>query len=159
MLKILKPIKKLLELIVCKPLCRIYAIYDDIWFNNITKTTTNNELRYIIPINKDTGLIMISYTDNIFAEYWKNKNSILPIIKKNIKKTFDKDIKDPIFIKKCYWDCGVGYWKKNVDSKIISKIIEKPFNIPLFICGENYSITQGWIEGALISSNNIYKLL
>ena len=36
-------------------------------------------------MNKETGLIMISYTDNIFADYWENKNNIKPIIKKCIK--------------------------------------------------------------------------
>jgi hypothetical protein len=158
-LKILEPINNLLETIVCKPLCRIYAIYKDIWFQNIKKTTTNNHLRYIIPIDKKTGLIMISYTDNIFAEYWENKNKILPIIKKSIKLTFNRDVDDPIFIKKSYWKCGVGYWKKNIDSNFISTKIEKPFNIPLYICGENYSLTQGWIEGALISSNKIFDLI
>ena len=122
------------------------------------KTTTNNNLRIITPIDKNTGSIIVSYTDNKFAEYWKNKKNIIPLINKYIKETYNKDIENPIFIKKTYWDCGVGYWKININSKIISKKIEKPYNnIPLFICGENYSLIQGWIEGALLSSNNIYK--
>ncbi len=159
-LKILKPIHNLLDSITCCPLCRIYAIYNDIWFNNITKTTTPNNLRFIIPINKETGLIMISYTDNKYAEYWKNKKNIVPLINKYIKKTFNKNIEDPIYIKKIYWDCGVGYWKKNINSKLIYKKIEKPYDdMLLYICGENYSLTQGWIEGSLLSSNNVYKLM
>ncbi len=159
-LKILKPINNLLESIKCCPLCRIYAVYRDVWFKDLNKTTTNNNLRFIIPINKDTGLIMISYTDNIHAEYWKNKKEIVPLINKYIKDIYNTEIDNPIYIKKTYWKCGVGYWKKNVDSKIISKKIEKPFdNMPLYICGENYSTKQGWIEGSLLSSNNIYKLL
>lgn len=159
-LDFLKPIRRgILDSIVCKPLCRIYAVYENAWFKNMGKITTNNDLRYIIPINEKSGLIMISYSDNAFAEYWKNKRKILPLINKNIRETFDIDIEDPIYIKKSYWDCGVGYWKKNVDSGKISNAMLKPFDVPLFICGENYSTTQGWIEGALITSNRVIELL
>ncbi len=159
-LKILKPINKLLESVICCPLCKIYAIYKNVWFKNIKKTTTNNNLRIVIPINKKTGSIIISYTDNKYAEYWENKKNMIPLINKYIKETYNKEIEDPIFIKKTYWKCGVGYWKKNINSKLIYKKIEKPYNdIPLYICGENYSLIQGWIEGALLSSNNVYKLM
>jgi hypothetical protein len=160
-LKILNEIKPLLDAITCKPLCRIYYIFDkqDIWFQNIKKITTNNYLRYIIPIDKENGLIMISYTDNIYAKYWKNKKKEFTKIKKLIKKTFGVIINKPLFDKKSYWNCGVGYWKKNYDSKIISNKILHPLNIPLYICGENYSENQGWIEGALITSNQISSFL
>jgi protoporphyrinogen oxidase len=160
-LNILHDIKPLLNSITCKPLCRIFYIFnkDDIWFKNIKKVTTNNYLRYIIPIDKENGLIMISYTDNIYAEYWKNKKFEFYKIKKLIYKTFNIDINEPIFKKKSYWNCGIGYWKKNYDSNIISKQILKPLNIPLYICGENYSENQGWIEGALITSMQIIDMI
>jgi len=158
--KILKPINNLLNSIVCKPLCRIYSIYDknNIWFNNIGKITTNNHLRYVIPVNKENGVIMVSYSDNKFAKYWKYKENLIPIIKKLLDKTFNIKTELPLFIKKSYWECGVGYWKQNTDSKIISKQMLHPIkDIPLYICGENYSTTQGWIEGALLSSNQLIK--
>ena len=78
-------------------------------------------------------------------------------LKKNIYKTFNKKIKNPIFTKVSYWKCAIGFWKKNRDSKIISKKIIKPFKIPLFICGENYSENQGWIEGALQTSLSVVE--
>ena len=70
----------------------------------------------------------------------------------------------PIFTKVCYWKCAVGFWKKNKNSTEISnKVIHPMVDIPLFICGENYSEIQGWIEGALETSmevvNKIIKLL
>jgi monoamine oxidase len=56
----------------------------------------------------------------------------------------------------CYWELGTGFWLKDKDSTILSKKILKPYNnIPLYICGENYSESQGWMEGALETSEKI----
>lgn len=157
----------LLQSINTKTLCRIYSIFskEDIWFKNINKTTTNNNSRYIIPIDKENGLIMISYSDSKFADYWqklyeKNEKNVIKNLKNNIYKTFSIKINDPIYTKLCYWEVGTAFWKKNKDSSIISKkIIQLDENIPFFICGENYSETQGWVEGALETSNYIVNLL
>ena len=68
-----KQIYSLLSKIKCAPLCRIYSRYlnkKEVWFENLSKITTNNHLRMVIPINKEKGIIMISYTDNKFADYW-----------------------------------------------------------------------------------------
>ena len=74
-INILKPIHCLLEKSVsCKSLCRTYAIFkkEDIWYQDIkNKIVTNNPLRYIIPMGGENQLIMISYTDDIYTNYWK----------------------------------------------------------------------------------------
>ena len=54
-ISILKPIFPILEKsITTKPLCRVYAIFDPLtnpWLKSIReKITTNNQLRFIIPI-------------------------------------------------------------------------------------------------------------
>ena len=160
-------IKNLLNSIGYKSLCRTYSIFNkkDIWFSNIGKTTTNNNLRYIIPIDKENGLIMISYSDSKFANNWNklekiNKKEVVSQLKKNIYKTFHQKIADPIFTKVCYWKLGTAFWKKNKNSSIISKKILQPFpSISLYICGENYSETQGWIEGALETSKLVVKAI
>ena len=42
----------------------------------------------------------------------------------------------------------------------LSKQMIKPFKKEnLFICGENYSMNQGWIEGALETSDLVIKWL
>lgn len=165
---ILNNYKPLIKSIGTKSLCRIYSIFkkSDIWFKDIEKSTTNNNSRYIIPIDKKNGLIMISYSDSKFAKYWlklKNNNEKMFIeeLKNNIYKTFNKKIEDPIYTKMCYWDIGTGFWLKNKDSTVLSKKIMNPNRaIPLYICGENYSETQGWMEGALESSFNvIHKII
>lgn len=156
-------IKNLLNSINYKSLCRIYSIFNkkDIWFQDVSKTTTNNNSRYIIPIDKENGLIMISYSDSKFADDWHkldklNNKNVINELQKNIYKTFHKKIMKPIFTKVCYWKLGTAFWKKNKNSCVISKKILQPFlYVPLYICGENYSETQGWIEGALETSKLI----
>lgn len=161
-LPIFKSIKPLLNSIQVASLCRIYSIFKkkDIWFSKIGKTTTNNDVRFIIPIDKKYGLIMISYTDSKFANKWyklyiKNKKKFIENIKENINKTFHAKIANPIYTKICYWKTGIGLWKEKYDSHIISKKILQPFDIPLFICGENYSTNQSWIEGSLETSHMV----
>lgn len=168
--------KDLLNSVHTNSLCRIYAVYKERWFEKISKTITNNPLRYIIPINKENGLIMISYINGKEIDYWKpmiyndqfknnqlkdkkkniknKENKQLKLsLHKNIKKVFQINTKDPIFIKNCYWDIGVHLWKPHKNSLKLSKEIVKLDNlIPLFIVGESYSISQGWIEGALETS-------
>lgn len=140
-----------LESIRCKELCRIYSIFPDVWFQDVPKTTTNNNLRFIIPVDKKNGLIMSSYTDSKYALYWKqfreNPSGLKRELLLELKEIFP-DVTDSTYNVMCYWGCGVGYWKENSNSERLSKKVlhlEKD----LFIIGENYSTNQGWIEGAL----------
>jgi hypothetical protein len=162
-LNIFNKFKPLLNSISNKSLCRIYSIFKnkDIWFENINKTTTNNNIRMVVPLDKKNGSIMISYSDSKFADGWnklynKNNDEFINTIKKNIFRTFHKKIETPIYTKICYWKYGTAYWKQNKDSSTLSDKIIKPINdINLYICGENYSETQGWIEGALETSEKV----
>ena len=147
-------------------LIRVYAIYPKnkdgkVWFDNIPKTYTDSELKYIIPIDYNSGLIMISYTDLNNAEIIKKHtlNGTLKIfIQQECKKIFpDKNIPSPTYLKPHIWDNGIGLWKKGVDFKKLSKQIIKPFKYPLYICGENYSLHQGWIEGAIDTSLKVVR--
>ena len=153
--------KKDLNSIICKELCRIYSIYPKIWFNDLKKTTTNNKLRFIIPINKENGLIMISYTDSKYANYWKkfinkSNNELTNEIDKELKKVFSYNMEKPIYTSIYHWNCGVGYWKPKIDSdKISKKILKLDINDNLYIIGENYSQNQSWVEGALETVNEL----
>ena len=140
---------------------RIYCIYkpEHIWFENIGKTTTNSKLRYLIPISKDKsglGILMI-YPDMHFAKYWNDlyiqnsKREFHIIIQQHLQMLFPNiHMPRPMYSVCKYWENGVGYWKPKYDSEILSeKILHINPLIPLYICGENYSDCQGWIEGAL----------
>ena len=156
----LRPIHCILEKsITCKSLCRVYAIFkkEDVWFHDLKqKIVTNNELRYIIPIDANKGIIMISYTDDIYTHYWNNikdnQQKLKESIVKLVYKTFRFHIKKPYSVIVYNWDCGVAYWNKNIDSTSVSKYLINP--LPnVYICGENYSKKQSWVEGALETSN------
>ena len=51
-----------------------------------------------------------------------------------------KEIPKPLFLQKLFWINGTHLWKVNTDSNDISNRILKPFDYPLFICGETYSL-------------------
>ena len=160
-LNYLKTYKKDLNSIICKELCRIYSIYPKVWFKDYKKIMTNNKLRFIIPIDKKNGLIMISYSDSKYALYWKkfiNKpnNELNNEIKKQLNKIFPDVQESSIFTSIYFWDCGVAYWKPKIDSQEISKkILRLNINDNLYIVGENYSNNQSWAEGALETVNQL----
>lgn len=172
-MKIFKPIRHLLEKIVCGSLCRIYSKYKPnketgkMWFESMKKSTVDNQLRIIIPIDVKKGIIMVSYTDNIYAEYWrkiyekKGTKGVDAEIKVQMKMATGIDIPDPVDTQVFYWKCGVGYWGVGANSKLISENLTKPYpGQELYICGESYSHTgQQWIEGALETSKHVLRKL
>ena len=152
---------------------RIFEIYnksqvkneEKMWFENLKKTTTNEELQFIIPINSSNGLIMSSYNENIITQknYWnelfkKSENILRETLQKKLSKIFNINVPESKFLKFYYWESGVACWKKNVDSKYISqKILNLMPNF--YICGENYSEYQAWCEGSLETANSVLNKL
>ncbi len=135
-------------------LLRIYAQYKDVWFKDMPKTLTDNKLQFIIPIDYNTGLIQISYSDNYNATFWKNlktKKEIKFHLKRMLNDMFpEKNIKDPMWITMHYWDAGVHLWKVGTNSKIIQKKIKELFHQKnIYILGETYCNRQAWADGAL----------
>jgi hypothetical protein len=168
-LRILHNIKKELNGIECIPLLRYYSIYPSnpttgkVWFHDLGKTTTNIGIRYIIPIHKENGMIMVSYTDGYYAKKMQKRieeKEDESYIQDSLEKLFpDEDIPNPILTKKYFWPCGEGLWKKHTNYQQISQHLLQPFhNQKLFIIGENYSLHQGWIEGALTTAHEIISL-
>jgi len=159
------------EAIYCGKLCRIYAKFpksknNKIWFEGMTKFTTNNHLRMVIPISEKHGIIMVSYSDHKYAKHWKNiyetrgmEGLVNELMKEMKQSTGLEDIPMPVqnSTKIFYWECGVGYWTRNTDSSQISARLQQPIpNENVFLCGEHYSEkNQEWMEGALETSNQI----
>lgn len=157
-LPIFRPIYKVLGLIETLPLCRIYARFPKpIWFKGMPSVTINNNLRIMIPIDDESGIIMMSYTDSKYARFWKRlleKDGIDAVNREHqklIKKTTGIDVPLPRDTKVYYWEHGVVYFKPGFDSETMLKHIRRPIpNIPLYVCGENFSeFNSQWIEGAL----------
>lgn len=146
----------------------IYAMYrkSDVWFKHFPRINTDNGLGSIVPIDCTKGLIMLSRTDDIFNKYWKsllssNNNKIFIYIQEYFHNIFKFYIPVPKWIDYYHWDTGMGYWKPGCNSEQISKYMLTPHghDVPLYICGENFSEKQGWIEGALETSHKIVKFL
>jgi monoamine oxidase len=167
-LTLFKPIYKELKYIGCFPLCRIYCKFDmnnreNAWLHNLPKITTNNNLRIIIPIDSKSGVIMASYTDHKYADFWlgiyesEGVKGVNKELVKLYKETLGIDIPLPISTKVFHWGCGVGYWGKGADSAALEKLFLQPFaNTPLYICGEHYSAkSQQLIEGALETAEKV----
>ena len=102
---------------------------------------------------------MISYTDSKFANYWikqVSEGTFEATLNKQLKQLFPEiDIPKAKWYKHCPWISGAGYWKKGYDRKIIMpQMIEAlGHHKNLYICGENYSSHQAWVEGALETSD------
>jgi len=149
------------------PVLRTYSIYPKnsdgkYWFDDIGKVVTDNHLKFIIPYDISRGVIMISYTDGNNAKYWQRKiinNTQQQNINRLLKKTFpNKIIPEPLDTKNYYWDNGMAYWKKNVNAPKIAELMINPSpTIPLFICGDSFSLRQAWMEGALETADKVFK--
>ena len=149
------------------PLLRIYAKYpkNNLWFKNIKRTITDNYIRQIIPIDPDSGLIMISYTDGKLTEYWTSYNTLgeeylIKALHKEIKDLFGISPPKPEFISVHYWNDGLHTWKLGLDNEDVYKKMLKPFkDKEIYVCGEAFSLKQGWIEGALETSYELLNMI
>lgn len=169
--------RKILNTIDCIPLYRIYAKYPNsvingekkVWFSGMDKMVVNHPLKFILPYGEKNGLIHISYTDGKYAKFlWKKMvdGSINSYLDKEVNKVFKNRIKglekipEPEWVKHYYWECGMGCWKKGVNSKeIINKVIKPRKLEEVYFCGENFSNQQAWMEGALFTANKVINLL
>ena len=196
-LSIMKPLRKELNSVYCGALCRIYSHFDPVvgagagagsgdggevgkggkvWWHGLPKVTTDNNLRMIIPINEKEGTIMISYTDNIYAEFWNDlyKKSGVRGVNQELRRLMEKTFGDrvsgdsggsgvggPKHTNVFYWPCGVGYWKIGADSSAVSRKMIRPFDdTDFFVCGENFSEKyQQWMEGAIETSDRVLKMV
>jgi protoporphyrinogen oxidase len=167
-----KGLKKIdvFEKLATEPLIRIYAVYPKekngkVWFAGMNKLVTNNDLRYVIPINEESGLIMISYTDGKDCDTWgkfeKDEKGLQTKIMNEVESLFGVRRK-PIYLKMHYWHSGCTYWKPGkydpIEESNKSLVPLKEFP-NLHLVGESYSTNQAWIEGALEQAEKLQKMI
>ena len=135
-------------------LLRIFAQYKDVWFKDMPKILTQNKLQFIIPIDYNSGLIQISYSDRYNADFWnafKTDKDVKKYLTKILNEMFpEKNIKEPEWITMHFWESGDHMWNVGVNTKNIQYKIDEIF-IPkdIYILGETYSERQAWVEGAI----------
>lgn len=155
----------LLKQLIMSPLIRIYAVYPPdkttkkVWFSN-HKFVTDNPLRYIIPINEDSGLIMISYTDGDDTKHWHTlkDQDLTDAIQKELHQLFpEANIPTPTWLKKYDWPFGCSYWRPTPGNYAPTESLFEAQNPSpnLYICGESVSHHQAWMEGALESAERL----
>lgn len=157
--------KPLLNQLQTSPLLRIYAVYPKgrngkVWFDGMSKTVTDSPLRFVIPINPKSGLIMISYTDGpADTKKWRALEGakLQTEIQKEVKALFgagaSAGIPEPTYLKKHDWPAGCTYWTPGRYG--MEKAVREAMNPMknLFVVGESVSEHhQAWIEGALESA-------
>jgi hypothetical protein len=150
-----------LKYLKTEPLLRCYAIFKNTWFEGFPRIVTKERPRYILPIDKKNGVIMISYTDAddttgysktlngrggeaaLEAEILKDVRALLPSIK----------IEKPVFFRAHLWETGATYWLPgdySPEKESVASIHPLPEAFPgVWLCGESWSMRQAWVEGAL----------
>lgn len=166
------PLLKMLEM---RPLLRFYGVFPaskakPAWFEGLPRIVTPTPIRYMIPGSAESGVVQMSYTDSMDTTpiaaliHSKGKDAAAKYIVKELRGLFpDRVIPDPIFIEAHLWDDGVTYWMPgDYDPATESRkaLHPLPETAPaVYLCGESYSVRQGWIEGALEHAASLVALL
>jgi len=134
------------------PLLRVYAQFSKTWFSGLGRVVTPLPIRYFLPMSEENGTAMISYTDNDFARHYMRmeKEERKGAIMRDLRALFpERVIDEPILFRTYAWEDGVTYWLPGDYSP--SQISDEAMNpMPgIYICGESFSLRQGWVEGAL----------
>jgi hypothetical protein len=155
---------KSLHLLKTQPLLRVYAVFPTIagksWFAKFPRIVTPERPRYIIPIDAEKGVVMISYTDaDDTAEYMHiqkegGDRALEKIVMQDVRRLFPSlEIPDPLFFRSHPWETGATYWlpgSYDPYKESLAACHPLPAAFPsLWLCGESWSTKQAWVEGAL----------
>jgi protoporphyrinogen oxidase len=165
----LKPLQKLLKFPVTKyigsvPFVRIYTFHKsghNFRGPNIKGFTIlkDNYLQKVIIMGEN--ILMASYSDSFYADYWKKymnnkeklKEKVLKYLRNVVPSTTDIDD-----IEIQFWSEGVHYYlpTNGKFDEIHKKIINPEENI--YVCGEIVSRRQGWVDGSLSSVDDLHLI-
>ena len=146
----------------------IYGYSDNLnnLFNNKFYINTNSELSQIISGDFNNNWFQVSYTSGENAKYWNRIKINNPILFKKMLQNslLDANINIKLSkVKSFYWDNAIHYWIPNYkfnNNSSSNSTYPHPTNLPnLFWAGEAFSSIQGWIEGALETSDLVIKKL
>jgi monoamine oxidase len=153
--------------LVVKPLLRFYGVFpDSSWAKERIVTAT--KIRYMIPGNPAVGSVQMSYTDSQDAEAWKEKldqvgeKKVGEEILGELRRLIQPTIPPPTFVKAHYWSDGATYWLPgSYDPAEKSKEAYRPLAAmpSVHLCGESFSMRQGWMEGAAEHAAGLCRLL
>ena len=171
---------QIIKQVKMRPLLRIYAVFplmngkawfDHVWFGNMNKFICAKPVRYVIPMDKTKGTMMISYTDGDDALYWMKRieqigeANVVAECVLELRKLFPLvNIPNPIYFKCHPWQDGCSYWtplSKVYDNKVESKASLQPLadSMPcVYMCGESWAVKQCWVQSALTSAKDLLDI-
>lgn len=160
LIKLFKPLIKYINPIKDHDLTRIYVAFKDTSdareiFNMIgNRFTTNNILRYVIPIDKKNLLLMV-YVEGEYGDLWeeKYKSGLIDIsIEDQFYKLFKKKV-EIIYRGYHFWKGGVHY----TDKVINRDGLVKPFKgKEIYLANSSYSCL-GWMSCSIEMSDKVIK--
>ena len=152
--------------LLMKPLLRFYGVFPEQWAES--RIITSTPIRYVIPGNPEIGSIQMSYTDSQDADAWKlrldqvGEKKVGEEILEQLRRLVKPSIPPPSFVRAHYWEHGVTYWLPgSYDPFKESKAAYRPLpDMPrVYLCGESYSVRQGWMEGAVEHAAGVLRFL
>ncbi len=131
------------------------------FFNNSFLIKTDSALGQIVSGDFNNNWFQISYSGGQIADFWNHVKLNSPSIFKNkLISHFNQLGFNKLEISKIesyYWKNAIHYWipnfNFNLENNVNNSIYPNPICLPnLLYAGESFSSIQGWIEGALQTS-------
>ncbi len=111
----------------------------------------------------------MSYTDSQDAEYWieklnaRGEKVVGEEMLAELRRLLTPTIPPPLLVRAHAWEEGVSAWLPGAyDPAELGRAALTPFPEKwpgLHLCGESFSLRQGWIEGALEHADDLLAVL
>lgn len=124
------------------------------WYGDTQEIVTDLPIRNIKILRPKTGFVQISYCHGMNADminYFQHSKKAYKYVEQQLKQIFpEADIPKPTFCKVHYWTDARTLWKPNVHiSDVIEQMRQPDTRVPMFLTGDSFCMSQGWIEGSL----------
>ena len=176
------PLEQNLDKVKSNPLTRIFVAYDRPWWNEMgiqsgrSMSDLNLGQVYYYGGGNDQKPYLEVYNDGSKSEFWEGLQNpanpgvtttltatpqLAAELQKELQELHGREIPAPTGILYKRWAdpfFGAGWHTWNAGSKpweTAAAMIQPLQGLPLYLCGEAYSNSQGWIEGALQSSEKV----
>jgi phytoene dehydrogenase-like protein len=147
-----------------EPLLRIYAQYpvrDGPWFAKVGRVATDLPIKLVIPIDGESGLVMIAYADGDDARWWeplvatydRSPDGLIGVIQDQLHELFPElDIPEPLWLEPYYWPDGGNFNRPNrsgLTARALRRRIDRSLPDNLWLINNALSDQKNWVEGSL----------
>lgn len=147
---------------------KIFTTYNTAWWN-IFLQRDGNFCITDLPLCKiyfGPGAHLLFYSDSTIADFWydiilqssKEPHILQQHIQKYLSTLFRMDpqkLPEPTGIYSKYWSTGVHLWKPGINGEAVRTTLRGSVEGRVHIIGETYSRMSGWVEGSLVSVDDL----